>query len=50
MGNLQNGKKTIENSRISKYQNKNLSKFIRRRKANTPSPPLLTMRMWVQIS
>jgi len=35
----QNDKKKIKDSKTSKYKNKKLSKFIRR-KANTPSPPL----------
>jgi len=38
--NPQNDKKKIEDSKTSKYENKKLSKFTRR-KANTPSPPLL---------
>jgi hypothetical protein len=35
----QNDKKKIKDSKTSKYKNKKISKFTRR-KANTPSPPL----------
>jgi len=35
----QNDKKNIKYSKTSKYENKKISKFTRR-KANTPSPPL----------
>jgi hypothetical protein len=35
----QNDKKKMKISKTSKYKNKNLSKFTKR-KANTPSPPL----------
>jgi len=35
---LQNDKKTIKDFKISKYENKKLSKFTKR-KANIPSPP-----------